>query len=92
MAKFTTRGERVGLRHIARSDGEARSYTHHQRKGKLKYQLPTAEYDLRGDYDREKVLALAKKAAAETGKTAWVLVTEAKHRIWSGLPKVDEED
>jgi hypothetical protein len=52
------------------------------------YQLPTAEYDCSGNLTTQLVLDAAKAAAAETGKTFAVLVTEAPRRMWRGLAQV----
>ena len=49
------------------------------------YHLPTAEYDRVGDLNAHQVLDAAKAAAAETGKSFGVLVTESRGRVWSGL-------
>jgi hypothetical protein len=49
------------------------------------YQLPTAEYERSGNLTTQQVLDAAKAAAAETGKTFAVLVTEATRRMWIGL-------
>jgi hypothetical protein len=54
----------------------------------IAYHLPTAEYDYPGNATRNNVLERAKRAAATTGKSAGVLVSEATGRTWSGLPKV----
>jgi hypothetical protein len=52
------------------------------------YQLPTAEYDKKGDFTKQQVLGLAQAAATETGKAFAVLVTQSESRIWAGLPIV----
>ena len=52
------------------------------------YHLPTAEYDGGGDVTLQQVLELAKAAAAETGKTFEVFVTESAGRVWFGLKEV----
>src|SRR5882724_8251264 len=52
------------------------------------YQLPTAEYDRTGNFTPQYVLDSAKAAAAETGKTFAILVTQTEYRIWVGLQKV----
>jgi hypothetical protein len=96
MAKFTTRIELHGaserdyntLHEAMKERGFSRTIRNSKN---VKYHLPTAEYDLIGDYQPDDVVDMARTAAAETGKKAWVLVTEAKSRIWSGLPKVDED-
>jgi|SRR5580704_616847 hypothetical protein len=68
--------ERRGFSRIIMADG-----------GKT-YHLPTAEYDGGGDITRQQVLELAKVAAAETGKTFEVFVTESAGRVWFGLKEV----
>ncbi len=52
------------------------------------YHLPTAEYNLSGEYSRQQVLDSAEGAAAETGKSFAVLVTESQGRTWNGLKEV----
>jgi hypothetical protein len=52
------------------------------------YHLPTAEYDRSGVLTRQQVLESAKVAAAETGKSFEVLVTESDGRTWYGLQAV----
>lgn len=52
------------------------------------YQLPTAEYERSGNLTAQQVLDAAKAAAAETGKSFAVLVTEATRRMWHGLAQV----
>ena len=94
MARFTTRvelhsasysdyetlhaamGRRGFSRYIAADDGKT-------------YQLPTAEYDKTGNFTAQQVLDAAKAAAAETGKSYAVLVTEAVSRTWIGLQQVN---
>lgn len=93
MARFTVRVElhsasysdyetlhaamaRRGLsRHITSDDGKT-------------YQLPTDEYDKKGDFTPQQVLDSSKAAAAETGKAFAVLVTQAESRTWVGLQEV----
>lgn len=54
------------------------------------YRLPDAEYNLIGTYTKEQVLDLVKEAVRTlTGKTAEILVTESKGRIWTNLEKID---
>jgi hypothetical protein len=68
--------ERRGFsRHITSDDGKT-------------YQLPTAEYDKRGEFTLQQVLDSAKAAATETGKTYAILVTLAESRTWVGLQDV----
>ena len=52
------------------------------------YYLPKAEYNILTQYNKSDVLGLAKKAVTNTGKSAEILVTEAKARTWSGLKSV----
>jgi hypothetical protein len=49
------------------------------------YHLPTAEYSYDGSASRAKVLERAKTAAATTGRTYCVLVTESNGRSWYNL-------
>lgn len=51
------------------------------------YHLPTAEYNVDGDYDTATVLDKAKSAANTTNLEYGVLVTESAGRKWYGLPK-----
>jgi hypothetical protein len=53
-----------------------------------KYRLPTAEYSYEGTMTGEQVRSEAKAAAADVGKAAGALVTEAGVRWWSGLLNV----
>jgi|HubBroStandDraft_2_1064218.scaffolds.fasta_scaffold02263_7 photosystem II stability/assembly factor-like uncharacterized protein len=52
------------------------------------YHLPTAEYDKTGEFTRQQVLDSARAAAAETGKSFAVLVTESDGRTWVGLKEL----
>ena len=52
------------------------------------YHLPTAEYNGGGDVTIQRVLELAKAAAAETGKSFEVFVTESVRRLWFGMKEV----
>jgi hypothetical protein len=52
------------------------------------YHLPTAEYDGGGDVTCQQVLEFAKAAAAETGKSFEVFVTESAARLWFGMKEV----
>ncbi len=54
----------------------------------IRYQLPTAEYNLEGSLTRADVLARAKVAAAKVKPSFEVLVTESDGRTWHGLPTV----
>lgn len=51
------------------------------------YHLPTAEYVYSGSQSRTEVREKAKRAAAKTGLTFMVLVTEANGWSWYNLPK-----
>lgn len=53
----------------------------------IEHHLPTAEYNLIGDYKKSQVCKLAKEAAEVTRKPAAVLVTKGSRR-WSGLKAV----
>jgi hypothetical protein len=55
------------------------------------YHLPTSEYDFTGHNTAAEVLAKAKYAANRTGCQYGILVTEAKLRIWIGLPIVSRQ-
>lgn len=46
------------------------------------YKLPTAEYSCSGDVTASNVLDIAQGAARKTGKSYWVLVTEAQSTVW----------
>lgn len=52
------------------------------------YHLPWAEYNYLDDRTKEGILALARAAAAETGRRYAVLVTESSGRTWHGLDNV----
>jgi hypothetical protein len=93
MAKFTTR---IELHSATYSDYETLHAAMERRgfsrqitadDGKT-YHLPTAEYNRDGNLTREQVLESGKVAAAETGKTFAVLVTESNGRTWIGLEEV----
>lgn len=58
--------------------------------GGTTYQLPTAEYNRKGDLTRSQVLEQAKAAAKSTGKPYGVLVTESAGRSWDGLPALTQ--
>jgi hypothetical protein len=49
------------------------------------YELPPAEYNYSGNATRSQVLEKAKAAAASTGKSYGVLVTQSAGRTWAGL-------
>ena len=49
------------------------------------YKLPDAEYDYQGEVTLADVLAKAKAAAAKTGLTYRILVTELRGRTWANL-------
>jgi hypothetical protein len=90
MAKFTVR---VELHSASYSDYETlhASMERHGFSRFIKaddgktYHLPTAEYVRSGELTRQQVLDSAKDAAAETGKTFAVLVTESEGRTWFSL-------
>jgi hypothetical protein len=50
-------------------------------------QLPTAEYNLTGDFTRSDVLDKADAAIAAIRKTGMTLVTESAGRTWRNLPE-----
>ena len=90
MAQFTVR---VELHSASYSDYETLHASMERRgfsrlitadDGKI-YRLPTAEYNKEGEYTRSQVLASARAAATETGKTFATLVTESLGRTWVGL-------
>lgn len=62
-------------RQIASSDGKT-------------YYLPWAEYSREGSLTRDRVLATAKDAAAQTGRNYAILVTESAGRTWHALKEV----
>jgi hypothetical protein len=94
MGKFTLRVELVGAtpkdydvlhehmqlqgfsRQIESGDGEL-------------YELPNAEYDFSGEFNRKEVLDKAKAAADAIGIRYRVLVTESKGRVWYGLRRTE---
>lgn len=93
MAQFTTR---VELHNATYNDYET-LHREMDRRGFARtiradngevYQLPTAEYDCSATNGRATVLAAAQAAAAQTGKSASILVTESAGRTWSGLQKI----
>jgi hypothetical protein len=49
------------------------------------YRLPSAEYSLAGDFTVQKVLAMAKNAAAKVRLNRSILVNEVTSRLWLGL-------
>jgi len=53
-----------------------------------KYRLPPAEYNRDTDATRQTVLEDAKQAAAKTGRTNEILVTESAGRVWHNLTPV----
>jgi hypothetical protein len=90
MAKFTVR---VELHSASYSDYET-LHGSMERRGFSRfitsddgknYHLPTAEYEKSAEFTRQQVLASAKAATAETGKSFAVLVTESDGRTWIGL-------
>jgi len=93
MPGFTTR---VELHAASYSDYETlhaamarRGFSRHITSDEgITYQLPTAEYDRSRELTAQQVLDTAKAAAAETGKSFEVLVTEARRRTWYGLVQV----
>jgi hypothetical protein len=54
----------------------------------ISYRLPTAEYNISGNFTRGEVLDKAKEAVKDTGKNAYILVTESAGRTWSGLEQI----
>jgi hypothetical protein len=93
MAKFTVRVELHGASYsdyeVLHASMERRGFSRlvTSDDGKT-YHLPTAEYDKRGEFSRQQVLDSAEAAAAETGKSFAVLVTESQGRTWIGLTEV----
>jgi hypothetical protein len=49
------------------------------------YELPTAEYVITGTLTSQQVLDRAKRAAAVTGKSSSILVSEVVNWMWLGL-------
>jgi hypothetical protein len=54
----------------------------------ITYQLPTAEYNVVGNYTIQQVFDAAWTAAGSVGKKYAVLVSEAAKRRWNGLSVV----
>ncbi len=89
---FTTR---VELHHASTREDYERLHTAMEAEGfsrtikidGITYKLPTAEYNYcRGELTKQQVLDAAKRAAATTGRTYAVLVTQANGaRLWDGL-------
>lgn len=96
MAKFTVR---VELHSASYSDYE-KLHASMERHGFSRlitaddgkiYHLPTAEYVRSGELARQQALDSAKTAAAETGKSFAVLVTESDGRTWVGLQETKSQ-
>jgi hypothetical protein len=51
-----------------------------------KYELPTAEYNIISEMDRDAILDKAKTAASRTGKGHMFLVSTSTDRLWGKLP------
>lgn len=95
MAKFTTRV----LLHDAEDGGkeyetlhsamELAGFSRTIESSGTTYHLPTAEYNLIGNYTKDNVRAIAQAAAHTTGRKAAILVTEGE-RCWIGLKKVQD--
>jgi hypothetical protein len=91
MASFTTR---VELHGASPADYEAlHRYMAEANFSRLingddgvQYMLPTAEYQSFGNLTVTEVRELAEHAAARTGRTFWVLVTETVSRAWRLQP------
>jgi hypothetical protein len=91
MTRFTTRivlhdadlDDYAALQEHMAAEGFARTLL---AKDGTSYLLPHAEYDFRGKLSKQKVLEKAKAAAAHTGKTPAILVTESAGRAWFNLP------
>ncbi|MCX5538122.1 hypothetical protein M3A49_01185 [Paraburkholderia sp. CNPSo 3076] len=85
MARFTTRVELHSavstdydkLHDEMESEGFTRTW---KADGGTVYQLPTAEYDYRGEKTRLQVLELAKKAAKRVKSSYEIFVTESAGR------------
>lgn len=54
----------------------------------IRYQLPTAEYNMEAQLARADVLARAKAAASAVKPSFEVLVTESAGRTWHALPAI----
>lgn len=95
MARFTTRVELhkatetdyETLHEEMANEGFSRTITSGEN---IEYYLPTAEYNLIGEYTPDSVREFAERAAKKTGKMHSILVTPATsdERRWSGLVKV----
>lgn len=57
-----------------------------------KYHLPTAEYNYSADRAIDTVLIAAKRAAAKTGNSYEVLVTQSDRRRWYNVPEAPPHD
>lgn len=53
------------------------------------FKLPTAEYNLEGEFTTDQANERAAAAAQRTGKRFWILVTASNGRRWTGLPEAD---
>ena len=93
MSSFTTRvelhdatyGDYMKLHEAMRKKGFSQLIT--SDSGNM-YHLPTAEYDISGNFNRSEILDLAKESIKLSGRSGAVLVTETSGRTWSGLEKV----
>lgn len=54
----------------------------------VKYNLPNAEYNISGNFDRLSVLEKAKVAVGNIGVSGSILVTESNGRTWNNLDSV----
>jgi hypothetical protein len=93
MMSFTTRIEL----HSATWQDYSNLHTHMENAGfsrtilgdnGVTYALPTAEYVATGNYTIQQVYAAANTAAAATGKSAAVFVSETTRWRWGGLSPV----
>jgi len=93
MATFMTRIELhhadeddyATLHNAMENEGFSRTITSDQ--GAV-YHLPTAEYYREANLTRQDVLAAARRAAAQTGRTYAAVVTESNGVSWYGLEQV----
>ncbi|HVB16639.1 MAG TPA: hypothetical protein VNF04_08915 [Stellaceae bacterium] len=92
MAIFTTRVELHGADEddyeTLHAEMKARRFTQTISASGKTYQLPTAEYNYRGNVTKHDVLNKAKAAASKTNRTYSILVTQSNGRTWTGLREV----
>ncbi len=89
MASFTTRVELKNnpsledytfLHTAMESGGFSKTITSDEG---IKFYLPSAEYDISGNFTRDEVLTKAKQVLTVIAKEGYVLVTESNGRTWN---------